>query len=194
MKKTILLLALCCLSLSGNAQNESVKKVSVEKSIFGIQTGLLGIWVHHEARLSNKFVLRSEIGFDGGLFSGSNYDNLDFLMTPVITLEPRFYYNLNKRVAKQKNISGNSGNFLSIKTTYHPDWFVISSNDDVNVPNQMSIIPTWGIRRNIGKHFNYETGVGLGYIHYFPVTTEYYKIEASGEVTLNIHARIGYRF
>ncbi len=44
-------------------------------------------------------------------------------MTPVITAEPRWYYNLNKRVSKSKNIEGNSGNFISLKTSYHPDWF-----------------------------------------------------------------------
>jgi hypothetical protein len=26
--------------------------------------------------------------------------------------------------------------------------------------NQISIIPTWGIKRNIGNHFTYETGIG----------------------------------
>ena len=61
-------------------------------------------------------------------------------------------------------MDGNQGNFLSIKTSYHPDWFVISNYDNINIISDISIIPTWGIRRNIGKHFNSETGIGYRYI------------------------------
>jgi hypothetical protein len=70
-------------------------------------------------------------------------------MTPVITAEPRWYYNLNKRVNKSKRIDGNNGNFISLKTSYHPDWFVISNYDNINIISDISLVPTWGIRRNI---------------------------------------------
>jgi len=113
-------------------------------------------------------------------------------MTPVITIEPRLYYNLNIRDSKGKSISGNCGNFISIKTSYNPDWFVISNHDNINIVNQVSIIPTWGIKRNIGKHFCFETGAGIGYRYYF------YDINGfnvnGGEAVLNLHLRIGYRF
>lgn len=185
MKKLVIILIFCGFTFLGNAQNESV-----EKSIFGIQTGLLGIWVHNEAKLSNKFVLRSEIGFDLGLYQSFFSDDTDFLFAPVITLEPKFYYNLDKRASKNKETSGNSGNFLSLKTSFHPDWFTISSDDGVYVSNQIAIIPTWGIRRNIGEHFNYETGIGVGYARVFDDGI----YEGYGETAVNVHARIGYRF
>lgn len=111
-------------------------------------------------------------------------------MTPVITLEPRLYYNLNKRVKKSRSIDGNSGNFISLKTSYHPDWFIISSSDDVHVISDILIVPTWGIRRNLGKHFSYEAGIGIGYVYYF--SNKYVADE--GEVAGNLHLRVGYRF
>ncbi|HEX3166783.1 MAG TPA: hypothetical protein VHQ93_11035 [Chitinophagaceae bacterium] len=67
MKKNITLV-LVSLSIFCNAQ-----KASVEKSVFGIQTGFLGIWAHNESRLSNRIALRSEIGFDAGFQSGIFY-------------------------------------------------------------------------------------------------------------------------
>jgi len=158
MKKITFTLILCGLTLIANSQN-----ASVEKSTYGIQTGFLGIWVNNETKLSNQIALRSEIGFDSGIWGGDFYEGTGFLMTPVITLEPRLYYNLNKRVSKSRRIDGNSGNFISLKTSYHPDWFVISNKENVSVVSDISIIPTWGIRRNIGKHFTYETGIGIGY-------------------------------
>jgi hypothetical protein len=168
------------------------QNASVEKSTYGIQTGFLGIWLHNETKLSNSIALRSEIGFDSGIWGGDFYDGTGFLLTPVITLEPRLYYNLNKREEKSRRIEGNSGNFISLKTSYHPDWFVISNTDNVSVISDISIIPTWGIRRNIGKHFTYETGFGIGYRYTFAKQAGF--LENKSEVDLNLHLRVGYRF
>ena len=182
MKKIITFIFLS-LSIFCNAQN-----VSVEKSVFGIQAGL-GIWVHNESRLSNTIALRSELGLGGAIWGGSIYDEVGFSLSPVLTLEPRFYYNLNKRNSKSKNITNNSGNFISLQTTFYPDWFVISNYEYESLISGISIIPTWGIRRNIGVHFNYEAGVGIGYNYIF---TKAYNNESEAEV--NLHLRIGYVF
>lgn len=187
MKKIITLVFLS-LSILCNAQN-----VSVEKTVFGFQTGFLGIWAHNESRLSNTIVLRSEVGLDAGILftdfvarSGAG-----FLMAPVLTFEPRFYYNLNKRSSKSKDITHNAGNFILLKTSYHPDWFVISNYAD-NIISDISFIPTWGIRRNIGTHFNYEAGAGIGYRYVFAKDAGYYSNES--EAVANLHLRIGYVF
>ncbi|MEW7292101.1 hypothetical protein [Aquimarina sp. 2304DJ70-9] len=156
-------------SYFGFSQNE--KAVSVEKSTFGIQVGLIGIWVHNELKLSDQVALRSEIGL-----GGVNTENI----VPIVALEPRWYYNLNGRTDKHKRIDGNSGNYVSLRTSYHFRSVLEAEENDVN---QIFIAPTWGIRRNLGNHFNYEVGVGagLGYRR---------KIVFSPYVNL----RIGYRF
>lgn len=187
MKKILWFIALCGLTFIAKSQT-----ASVEKSTYGIQTGFLGIWVHNESKLSNQFALRSELGLDTGIFGNDINDVDGLLLAPAITVEPRWYYNLNKRENKSKRIDGNSGNFISIKTTYHPDWFVISNVNNINLISDISIIPTWGIRRNIGNHFNYEVGFGLGYVHYFKEDNVILLDE--NEVTANLHLRIGYRF
>ncbi|WP_340063347.1 hypothetical protein [Ascidiimonas aurantiaca] len=187
MRKTFITLIICSLTFITKAQN-----VSVENSIFGIQTGFLGIWIHNELKLSNQFALRTELGLDTGIFGSDVNDINGYLLVPAITAEPRWYYNLNKRQKRSKRVDGNSGNFISIKTTYHPDWFVISNENNINFISDISIIPTWGIRRNIGNHFNYETGFGIGYVHYFEENNVI--LWDQNEVTVNLHLRIGYRF
>ncbi|MBX2966374.1 MAG: hypothetical protein KF845_09530 [Cyclobacteriaceae bacterium] len=187
MMKKLLILIFCGLSIIAKSQT-----ASVEKSTYGIQTGFLGIWVHNEKKLSNQTTLRSEIGFDTGLWGGSFYEKTGFVLMPVITVEPRWYYNVNKRVKKGRRIEGNSGNFISLKTSYHPDWFVISNYDNLRVAPDISIVPTWGIRRNIGNHFTYEAGIGIGYSYFFAKNARY--LENEGDVAVNLHLRIGYRF
>lgn len=185
MKRIVLTFTLCLLALLTKAQD-----ASVEKSVFGVQIGILGAWLHHEAKLTNRISLRSELGFDTGLTIRSN--STDIILGTAISLEPRWYYNISKRKSKSKRIDGNSGNFISIKTQYHPDIIIASSNDNINLISDITIVPTWGIRRNIGKHFNYEAGFGIGYIHYFKEKNV--RIIDEADVAVNLHARIGYRF
>ena len=183
----ILLIATFKINAQSNTSN-----TSVEQSVFGVQTGFLGIWAHNEARLINSIALRSELGLDTGIFGSDVYNVNGFIMGAAITLEPRWYYNLKRRVLKSKRIDGNSGNFISIKTTYHPDWFSISNESNVKLISDLSIIPTYGIRRNIGRHFNYEAGFGIGYIHYNQ--DENVILVNESDVAVNLHLRIGYRF
>ena len=174
-----------------NSQEEDSATASVEKSTFGIQTGLLGVWAHNELRLSDEFALRTEVGFNAGIWGGSFYPKTGFAMLPVITVEPRWYYNLEKRVRKSRDIAGNNGNFVSLQTSYNPDWFLFSNYDGVTSFNTITIIPTWGVRRNIGEHFTYETAFGIGYGRQFRTSKGYQDVEG---VAVNIHLRIGYRF
>ncbi|WP_264523409.1 hypothetical protein [Flavobacterium sp. N502536] len=175
---TLLILLISCLSVA--SQN-----TGVEKDIYNLQTGFLGIWLNHEHRLLNQISLRSEIGFDGGFYACSGC-RTEYVLTPAITLEPRWYYNINKRNAKNKK-SNNSANFVTLGIDYHPNWFVISNYDNVFVPNQVAIIPKWGIRRNIGNsNFNYEAGIGIG--------RRFYLDKNFSDTAADLHLRIGYTF
>ncbi len=165
---------------------------SVEKSIFGIQTGFLGVWLHNESKLSNEFSLRTEIGLSTAIFGGSFYKKTNFVFAPEIILEPKWYYNLEKRLKNSKKIDGNSGNFFSLKLSYNPNWFTISNIENIRVVDNIFISPTWGIRRNIGKHFTYETGLGIGYRYYLPNKNDF--LANRGEFDVNLHLKIGYQF
>lgn len=188
MRKVISTLTLFALVTVAKSQT-----TSVENSIFGVQTGVLGAWVYNETKLSNTIVLRTEVGFDFGIWETTFYDDYDspFLLTPVIVLEPRFYYNLKKRAENSKRIDGNSGNFIALKMGFHPDWLVLFNTDNAPIVSDFSIIPTWGIRRNIGEYFNFEAGLGAGFSYTFAERAGYSKNK--GEMELNMHLRIGYR-
>ena len=180
--KKLFVIALFHISVVGFAQD-----ATVEKSVFNVQAGAFGAWINNEWGLSKEIALRTEFGLDMGIISdfasGSNV-----FLAPVFTLEPRWYYNLEKRAAKSRKTANNTGNFLSLKTSYNPDSFVIGSVDNVRVQHQIFIIPTWGIRRHIGQHFNYEAGIGLGY---HQVLSKVRYSDDSGPA-LNLHLRIGY--
>lgn len=187
MKKlTLIILATFYLILHLQCQ-----QASTEEKIFGIQSGLFGIWGNYEKKLLNTTTLKIEIGFDYGLWLESN-DYLGYFLVPALIAEPRWYYSLHNRQAKSKRIDGNSSNYLSLFLRHHPDWFVISNYKLGEVVPDLSIIPTWGIHRRLGKSLNFETSVGLGYRFYFinnqSVSSNY------GEMDFNLTLRIGYEF
>lgn len=183
MKRKIILIIFCAFVSITKAQN-----LSVEKSITGIQTGFLGVWGFNEFKITNKFVLRTELGLNSGFGDNGTID----VMAPVLVIEPRTYYNINKRAKKGKNTKNNSANFFAITARFNPDWFVISRNSNENVPNQILIAPKWGIRRNINNHFNYELGIGLGIRSYFGENLG--SNGKSSEASADLHIRIGYSF
>lgn len=194
MKKLYIIL-ICCLSYGvTTAQNETTPKASVEKSVFGVQIGFLGVWANSEFRLSNSIALRTELGLDSGVFGGTYYENnVNFLLYPTLTLEPRFYYNLKKRVRKSRSIANNSGNFIALKLNYTPDWFTITNYQyDIDIAESYAILVKWGIKRTLWKHFTYEAGIGFGYRRYFLKQHNYQPNKS--EAALDLHLRIGYTF
>ena len=187
---TSLFITLSCFTTQAQTTEDTATTApsTVEKSLFNIQTGLLGVWVSHEAGLSNSLVLRTEVGLDGFGSIGAEEDI--FGLAPTINIEPRWYYNIAKRARKGRNTEHNSANFVGLSARYAPDWFFITG-DEGNVYNQVYIVPKWGLRRNIGKsRFNYEFDLGIGYAFYERTG---YNNNAS-EVVFDTHLRIGYTF
>ncbi|HAH54908.1 MAG TPA: hypothetical protein DCM02_06400 [Flavobacterium sp.] len=181
MKKTIYILTLLLISYTGKAQN-----TGVEKSIYSIEAGFLGAWINNEIRLTNEIALKSEFGMIAG-FRGCSDCDTEYALTPELTLEPRWYYNISKRSAKGKIIKNNSANFATLSFRYYPDWFVISNVTNASVPNQITIIPKWGIKRTIANsNFNYQFGIGIGKIYYLDAQV--------WDTTADLLIRIGYTF
>lgn len=166
--------------------SQDYKNISVEKNIFGIQTGFLGVWVNNELGIANELSLRSELGLDFGIRGNSNTTTT--ILVPSLKLEPRWYYNLEKRAKKGKTIAKNSANFWALSITYNPDWFVISNEENLKVISTVAFIPKWGIKRTLGNHFTYEAGFGVGR---FIVLNDY---EVDNNTAVDLHLRIGYTF
>ena len=189
MKKIVLCVLTLCCPFWIKAQED----ISVEKSIWGANFGLLGAHIYNESRLTNSIALRSEIGLDMGAWYSKYWDGYTskgFIIVPALSLEPRYYYNLKKRDSKSKRIDNNSGNFLALKINYHhPDIFVSSDKSITNTYGDISFTPMWGLRRHFGKsNFNYEVGGGITYSRYFSKFYNYSDLDP------HIYLRIGYTF
>ena len=160
---------------------------SVERSISGVEFGGITLFGYHEMRLSNSFSLRVEAGLAADLWYHRSffYESSGFILYPALQIQPRFYYNLNRRSERGRNISNNAADFLTINTVVIPGWLIASSEENVSQIGSISFVPTWGMRRNIGRSFEYELGAGIGYGFGF---------DGSSGWVFRPHLRIGYRF
>ena len=142
------------------------EKASVEKSVIGIQIGLFGAELYNEAKLSDAFSLRSQLALYPSIWGGDFYNKTGFALAPAISVAPKYYYNLQKRKEKGKNIRNNAANYVAAQIEYVPNWFVISNVENIEVNPSISFIPYYGFRRNFANNFNYEfkAGVGIGMI------------------------------
>ncbi len=157
----------------------------------GVQVGYPGIWFYREIKVIKTLYIRNEFGVER--YSGYKNSECDFRnkpFEPIISFVPKWYYNLSSRNEKYKDVSDLAGNFFSINARANLNPFAKFENHI----NQLSIIPTWGVRRNINRYLNYEFTVGYGYYE-----TNLYNLYCSSDnfdfgFTLDIQARIGFKF
>ncbi len=133
------------------------------KNLTGVQLGFTNSGIYDEWRITNDFVLRGDFMFNSALWGGSFYPKTGFALYPAIGVTPKYYYNFNRRLDKRKNIHNNSANYIAPGFSYTPNWFIISNEKNIEVSNFITIIPSYGIRRNFAQNFNYEAKFGLGY-------------------------------
>ncbi|PPK84569.1 hypothetical protein CLV84_3731 [Neolewinella xylanilytica] len=184
MKSHSYLLFFSFLCFSNWANGQSAESPAAVESVYGAQIGFFGVWGYTELPLGRSVVARLEAGLDAG------YRRSNDMLTgaPVIAAGPRWYYNLDKRAAKEKRIAGNAANFLSLPIAYRPGWFTLSNGDDAYTDKEITLLPTWGIRRNLGKHLNFEVGVGIGY----RVRWLDFGVKRFGDVAAWVPLRIGF--
>ena len=104
--------------------------------------GISGRITRYNLQLSGAF---GEIGYDA-----VGVDDFGV----GVTVEPRYYTNLNRRQRLGKTTYGNSGDFVAIKFQ--------ASVGKPGTTVDISLVPEYGIRRVWGKHWFRELTAGAG--------------------------------
>jgi len=205
MKKTLLWLLVTLASTAPLLAQEQldfnlssipeVKSLQQEKEVssgHSISISLIGLEYNYECALGNDWSLLMRAGLStapvrcgSGVESNNFYATLtfstDYFPSLAVTLEPRYYYNMQKRVLANKKTINNSANFFSLQTKVYN-----ATTWDETARIELSLIPTFGIRR-AGKHWYQEYTFGLGLhtraVGYLPIP-----------ILLHLGIRIGYEF
>jgi hypothetical protein len=195
MKKLLILVFAFSTLFQLQAQIDSTDStVSVRDKFWGIQTNGLELLYYQEHKLTPSIAIRGEAGFTNAFFSsgGATRENTsDFFTLLNFSAEPKWYYNLKKRSAKGKSTAFNAGNYIGLRTSYSPKWVVLSSMNKnlIDADHTITIVPTFGMRRNLGKLFDFELGLGVGYGFYFDGSENYFD----NSLFIIPHLRFGFK-
>jgi hypothetical protein len=166
--------------------------VTVTPSITSLQANLGAIYLVHEKGLSDDITLRLEAGIRQQFHYTSPETLASYYgLRPILGVGARHYYNLNKRAEKGKRTENNSGNFVGIIAQYRPDFFVYNSNENINASNYVDATAQWGIRRQIGRRFDFEFTAGL---NFRPGGRLFGRRSIIGGSFPHLDFRFGYRF
>ncbi|MGB6153424.1 MAG: hypothetical protein WBG48_15700 [Pricia sp.] len=76
----------------------------------------------------------------------------------------RFYHNFDRRIDLNKNVSGNSGNYISAARSIF--WGPVQLFENIGPPDDFAIAfygAVYGIQRTYKKGFNFNAEIGYGY-------------------------------
>lgn len=192
--KNFTILGFILISLIAKAQ----EKASVEKNLYGVQLGIVSTSFYYETKLNRKITLRTEAGLEF-VSSTKEFDDPTIKdekvsqFSPYLTLEPRWYYGLDRRKRLEKNTTNNSSNYISLRTIYEFNNVPLEKNGDFDIVPTLSIIPKFGIRRIFAKHFNYEFSGGVGYQYNVFSKTKGCDCDHNNKA-VDLQIRIGYDF
>jgi hypothetical protein len=153
-QKILLFIALFCM-LEAFAQADS----NVEKNQLTLNFLLPG--VIYEAGVSENSTLAAEatIGF---ALRGCSGCETSFGIYPIGRLQYRYYYNLNRRLAKGKRIDGNTGNYIAPTLAAQSGTAIIGDLDfSSRFFGGLGVV--YGLQRTAPKGFQLRMEIGPAY-------------------------------
>ncbi len=146
-----------------NAQGLS-DTTSLKTKQLEINTSIIGLGLSYEKLIAKNLTINYEIGLSYSFYvgGGSLYGNrFGYELSPIVSIENRWYYNLATRCRRHKKMNNNAGNFFCVKTGYRST--PITSRNLYDNP-VIVIIPAWGLQRSIGKKLSFEFTPGYAII------------------------------
>jgi hypothetical protein len=130
---------------------ESFVSGSSSNTIFRLHLVSLGIGI--EQAMTPKVSLLFDLSYGGDY--NENFATNEIQWVPYLSVEPRYFYNLDKRAEKGKRIDYFSGQFVSFQTRFG---FPVG-----DVTTWYSFAPMWGFQRSLGKigYWSIQLGPGL---------------------------------
>ena len=176
--------------------------VSVEKSLIGTSVSPLGsLSFDYEVKLSKEWTLLSNIGFSYDYDKENNSSNSKgYSLRPFLVLEPRWYYNIDRRSKLSKNIKFNTGNYWSLDIKYSPKSVLATNQFYYEFSNAVYFLPSYGLRRTISKNIYFDGSLYAGYSYVlnnetFPASnSESYSFRNGGYFHFGLKLRVGLNF
>lgn len=172
--KPISLLIMTLFTVLTFAQDTS--KLTSLETVGKLDFSLQGLGFTLEQPVLRNVLVGATVGLGGGYYKEKNginlidgvaYDWVFFQPAFFSNLNINYYYNRRTRFKKGRSILLNSGDFIAIGTKY-------ASPKEVkhfSFREAIIVYTHWGLQRNMGRRFTFQTFIGGGYA-WLPTKTE----------------------
>ncbi|RKR85168.1 hypothetical protein BDD43_5429 [Mucilaginibacter gracilis] len=185
MKKKLLLFCIPFLISTGLFAQDTTSYLKAKQ--LKINAEVIGGSFSYEAKVSQTNTMYFEAGAQYGIsyrYSSDFGNDYRYAFSPLISIEGRHYYHFKERIAKHKDINNNASNFWFLRTGY--TFKPLSQTAGYTFSDALSVMPGWGIQRNLGTHFSMEVQLGVP-VNYYPADNSWYVGPGGG-------FKIGYVF
>lgn len=148
---------LLCLSIGAIGIAQSAK--NVENNQLTLNVLLPGIIYEHGLSQNSTIAAEATMGF---AYVESSFTDDGFGIYPIGRLQYRHYYNFERRLAKGKNIAGNTGNYIAPTVAVQGGKAIIGNLDYVS-DYFGGIGAVYGLQRTGQKGLQFRFEVGPGY-------------------------------
>ena len=169
--KTLILISFSLILISAvSAQDIQYKstrtsKYSPELSDELHKISILPLGYSYERKIADEFTFDAGIDFSFDVYYPDDdiFDDNALVVNPTIHFEPRYYYNLERRYRRGRNVTFNSASYIGIYSELRMNPLVEENNGYWPVYDRFKIGPVWGIQRNLGRrgYINFNLGYGL---------------------------------
>ncbi|OFX30712.1 MAG: hypothetical protein A2W92_18870 [Bacteroidetes bacterium GWA2_42_15] len=126
---------------------------------------ILPLGYAYERKIAEEFTIEAGVDFSFDIYYAET-DDLDqnaLVVNPTIHLEPRYYYNLERRYQRGRNVSFNAASYLGVYSELRMNPLIEENNGFWPVYDRFKIGPAWGIQRNLGRrgYLNFNLAYGL---------------------------------
>jgi len=162
----------CTFNLTAQEKPSALVKgeaASVSDNLVKVEIGnpsALGL--SFEKKIDQQISIYSSLGFQfyagGGSTAALRYGaDPYYVFTPQLIVEPRFYHNLSKRAAMDKNVSYNAANYVALSSRVYHDSFYFSNSD--KIPEGAAVLDvmlSYGLQRSFLKRLNLDMAIQPG--------------------------------
>ncbi len=114
---------------------------------------------------TSPFSINTKLGSKFQYSKVKNYDAEVFSISPELTIEGRYYYNLHRRMLMGKSGNGLSANYVSLGPTYRGNYYKQNSANGKyhEGASFVGLKVGTGIQRLISDHLYLDMNIGFGY-------------------------------
>jgi hypothetical protein len=160
--KNLILILLLSGSVSAFAQLPAAD--TALHTLTKIDLGFQGVGLSYEPRTGSKTTVDFAAGIGGGNKVSEDRNEYRWnILQPSLyfIINPKFYYNRQKRIRKGKSYLNNAGNYIGARIKYVTG----NGSSNVNFVTYPALLFNvhWGIQRPLGQRWLVNAHAGLGY-------------------------------